>query len=290
MTSIYDWSATPASNATVGSINFAESQLPSTLNDSNRQAMADVAAWRDFLGGAKISSGTDTITLTSGLSLSAYAQGQLFAFEAGGANTGAVTLNVDSVGAKAIVKYHDVALIAGDIEAGGIYVVAYEATADNFQLLSPVSNAPGTGDTSGPGSSTDNAIPKFDGTGGKTLQNSGVVIDDDDNLSGHGAEVNAQTGTTYTALGSDNGKVVTLNNASTVALTLPQTTTETIAAGWQATFVQLGAGSVTIDIEGSDTQNGAATQLTLTGQYSAVTIIKLTAGSPNAYLVVGDFS
>lgn len=106
--------------------------------------MADVAMWRDFMGGAKISSGTDTITLTSGLSLSAYAQGMMFAFEAGGANTGAVTLNVDSVGAKAIKKYHDVDLASGDIEAAGIYLVAYEATADNFQLLSPVSNAPGS--------------------------------------------------------------------------------------------------------------------------------------------------
>lgn len=34
------------------------------------------------------------------------------------------------------------------------------------------------GDASGPGSSTDNAIARFDGTGGKTLQNSGATIDD----------------------------------------------------------------------------------------------------------------
>jgi len=38
------------------------------------------------------------------------------------------------------------------------------------------------GDASGPGSSTDNAIARFDGTGGKTLQNSGVVIDDNNIL------------------------------------------------------------------------------------------------------------
>ncbi len=40
----------------------------------------------------------------------------------------------------------------------------------------------GAGDASGPGSSTDNAIARFDGTGGKTLQNSGVVIDDNNIL------------------------------------------------------------------------------------------------------------
>jgi len=35
------------------------------------------------------------------------------------------------------------------------------------------------GDASGPASSTDNAIARFDGTGGKTLQNSTVTISDD---------------------------------------------------------------------------------------------------------------
>lgn len=177
MASIFDWSTTASSNASVGSINWAEGMAPSAVNDSARYEMADVAGWRDLLGGAKISTGTDTIALTSGLSISAYAQGMMFAFEAGGANTGAVTLNVDSVGAKAIKKYHDVDLASGDIEAAGIYLVAYEATADNFQLLSPVSNAPG--DASGPASSTDNAIVRFDGTGGKTVQDTtGWSIDD----------------------------------------------------------------------------------------------------------------
>ena len=40
-----DWSTTPGSNANVGSINWAEGQAPSTINDSARQMMADVADW-----------------------------------------------------------------------------------------------------------------------------------------------------------------------------------------------------------------------------------------------------
>ena len=40
----------------------------------------------------------------------------------------------------------------------------------------------GAGDVTGPGSSTDNAIARFDGAGGKTLQNSGITIDDSNNL------------------------------------------------------------------------------------------------------------
>lgn len=42
--------------------------------------------------------------------------------------------------------------------------------------------ASGSGDVTGPASSTDNAIVRFDGTGGKTLQNSGIKIDDTDQL------------------------------------------------------------------------------------------------------------
>lgn len=41
------------------------------------------------------------------------------------------------------------------------------------------------GDVSGPSSSTDNAIARFDGTTGKWIQNSGVIIEDDDSV--HGA-------------------------------------------------------------------------------------------------------
>ncbi|MHC4302674.1 MAG: hypothetical protein ACYS7Y_35895, partial [Planctomycetota bacterium] len=40
----------------------------------------------------------------------------------------------------------------------------------------------GGGDVSGPASSSDNAIPRFDGTSGTQLQNSGVSIDDSNNM------------------------------------------------------------------------------------------------------------
>ena len=141
MASFYDWSTTASSNATQTPINWAEGMPPSAVNDSARATLGKLAEWRDFFGGVKISSGTDTVTLTSGLSLTAYAQGMLFGFEAGGTNTGAVTLNVDSIGAKAVVKNSDVALASGDIKAGGIYLVAYEATNDRFQLLTQTGSA-----------------------------------------------------------------------------------------------------------------------------------------------------
>ena len=47
----------------------------------------------------------------------------------------------------------------------------------------------GSGDASGPASSTDNAVARFNGIGGKTLQNSGVIVGDTNSITG----VNALT-------------------------------------------------------------------------------------------------
>jgi len=61
----------------------------------------------------------------------------------------------------------------------------YPASVDEA-LDELASSGGGSGDVSGPGSSTDNAVARFDGTGGKTIQDSGVTIDDSDNVSGVG--------------------------------------------------------------------------------------------------------
>ena len=56
---------------------------------------------------------------------------------------------------------------------------AVTTTAAELNLLDGKS---AVGDASGPGSSTNNAIARFDGTGGKTLQNSGTTISDDGDI------------------------------------------------------------------------------------------------------------
>ena len=44
-----------------------------------------------------------------------------------------------------------------------------------------------TGDVDGPASATNNAIPRYSGTSGKTVKASGIIIDDSNNMSGIGA-------------------------------------------------------------------------------------------------------
>jgi hypothetical protein len=69
--------------------------------------------------------------------LTAYTAGQMFYFVAGGANTGAVTLNIDGLGSRNMTRHGSVALVAGDILSGEVCVVVYDGT--RFQLLNPAS-------------------------------------------------------------------------------------------------------------------------------------------------------
>jgi hypothetical protein len=77
--------------------------------------------------------GTDTITAAMVPALTAYAAGQMFYFVAAGDNTGAVTINIDSLGAKSVTRDGSTALVAGDITNGKVVVIVYDGT--RFQLL-----------------------------------------------------------------------------------------------------------------------------------------------------------
>lgn len=61
--------------------------------------------------------------------------GSWFFFQPNLANTGAATLNVNSLGAKSITKFWDQALVSGDLAANVVYVVFYNGT--NFVLMNP---------------------------------------------------------------------------------------------------------------------------------------------------------
>jgi len=78
-------------------------------------------------------SGADTITATASPPITAYATGQTFRFVSAGANTGAVTLNINTIGNKAVTKTGTTALAAGDIPSGAVVEVVYDGT--RFQLL-----------------------------------------------------------------------------------------------------------------------------------------------------------
>jgi hypothetical protein len=137
----YNWSQTAASNATADpSINWAEGQSPSSINDSARAMMAATAKYRDDIAGALITSGTSTAyTLTSNSIFDSATQmnGQMIAFSPHVTNsTGPVTLTVDSIsgGPFYLRSAPGVDLPAGTIIAGTPYTALFNSTNQEFYL------------------------------------------------------------------------------------------------------------------------------------------------------------
>jgi hypothetical protein len=99
--------------------------------------------------------------------------------------------------------------------------------------------------------------------------------------------LNAQTGTTYTLVAADSGKLVTSSNASAVVITIPPSV---FAAGEQINVQSIGAG-LTSFAQGAGvtiTSTGAtATAPILRAQFSACTII---CTASNTFTVIGDIS
>jgi hypothetical protein len=98
---------------------------------------------------------------------------------------------------------------------------------------------------------------------------------------------NAQTGTSYSLVAGDLNKLVTLSNAGTITLTVPN---GVFTTGQQINIQQLGAGTVQIRNDGTTvlTSTGAtSTAPNLRAQYSAATII---CTSSNNFTVIGDLS
>ena len=99
--------------------------------------------------------------------------------------------------------------------------------------------------------------------------------------------LNAQTGTTYTLVAADSGKLVTSSNASAVVITIPPSV---FAAGEQINVQQIGAGQVTFaaGVGVTITSTGATSAAPLLrAQNSACTII---CTASNTFTVIGDLS
>ena len=99
-----------------------------------------------------------------------------------------------------------------------------------------------------------------------------------------GVAVNAQTGTTYTTVLLDNNKVVTLDNASAIALTVPLNSSVAYPTGAQIHLYNKGAGQVTVAGDTGVTVN-SSNGLKLRAQYSVATLIKL---DTNTWVLIGD--
>lgn len=138
----------------------------------------------------------------------------------------------------------------------------------------------------GPSSSTDNTLPRFDGATGKALQGSGVVVGDNDEISGYKGNINAQTGTSYTLTAADTGKVVELTNAAAITLDIPNS----LPVGWCCTVVQGGSGAVTFTPASGATLRNRQSHTKTAGQWAVCMLYVRTnsGGSAAEYVLGGD--
>lgn len=99
--------------------------------------------------------------------------------------------------------------------------------------------------------------------------------------------INAQTGTTYTTVLADDGKLVTCDNAAAISVTIPPNSSVAYGIGTQINFMQLGAGQVTIVAGSGVTLRSQGSKLKLAGQYAVATCVKI---ATDTWAVVGNLS
>jgi hypothetical protein len=103
---------------------------------------------------------------------------------------------------------------------------------------------------------------------------------DGTSISGFDATINDQTGTAYTLLASDNGKVVVLDNGSAVTVTVPSG----LGVGFNCSFVQKGAGQVTFSASSTTIYNRQS-HTKINAQYGVASIV---AYAGDVFVLAGD--
>lgn len=217
---IQSWSTTAASNGTAdSSINWAEGQPRSSVNNSARSMMAAHAKDRNLRNGSIVTSGTaDAQIFFSGLNYTTVPTGLRATLKIGPGltNTGPATLNMDNIGAAAIKNSLGGALSGGELVAGTYREFIFDGT--NPILINTTSE---TAMAAGRLTYVSATALKFAPYNGGKLKISGVLFDvPPTGITGLGntsvyvnstAAQNLAADTTYLVSAFNNGGVLTAN-------------------------------------------------------------------------------
>ena len=135
---LHKWSQIATADATADStINWAEGQSPSSVNDSARGMMAALAKWRDDITGISTTGGSGSAyTISSSQVIASNTNGFTVQFTPGVTNTGAVTLSVDGNTVIPLRFLTGVELLAGTLISGSLYQATYRAASSEWLLHS----------------------------------------------------------------------------------------------------------------------------------------------------------
>ena len=132
------------------------------------------------------------------------------------------------------------------------------------------------------GNSTTGTITITDGANGDiTLapNGSGKTDFNDNAITGYGADLQTESGTSKTLAASDNGTMIVCSSSSAITITVPAS----LPTGFNCMIIQSGSGQVSLSASSTtlNNRNGSKTA----GQYAILTLVHL--GS-NVFVVSGD--
>jgi hypothetical protein len=213
--------------------------------------------------------------------------------------------SISSTGSDTNIDLLLVAKGTGVVKAGGVEVVTLTGTQalTNKTLTSPVLTTPRFADLGFIADANGNELivmdtvasavneirianaatggtPAIAAQGGDTNVGINLVTKGTGTVQVNGGEIgaitteNAQTGTTYTLVLSDGGKLVSMSNASANTLTVPPNSSVAFPIGTQISLLQYGAGQTTIAAGSGVTIRSFNSQLKLYGQYAAAAVWK----------------
>lgn len=247
--------ATSAANtAAASATSAATSATTAATSATNAAAAANAAATAadTAADGADTAAGSATTAAASANTAATSATNA-----AGAANTAASTANTAATAA-------DDAADAATAAASAANTAATTAgdAADDATAAASAANTAATSATSAAASATSAAA---------------------DAVAAATVTVNAQVGTTYTLVLSDVAKLVTLDNAAAITLTIPPNSSVAWPVGKSVILQQIGAGQVTV-LEGSGVTLRTKGPK-LNGQYAAATLLKT---ATNVWTLIGD--
>jgi hypothetical protein len=167
----------------------------------------------------------NTLTITASATIGIDVD-QVMADATSGAVTATLSAITDGADHELVVRKTDSSANAVTVTDGSLSVtlttqnqaVTLAMTAAGAWFVTANGNTTGSGDVVGPTSATDNAIARFDGTSGKTIQNSAVTIADTTGV------IAGTQGVTFSGSTSGTTALVPTAIAGTTTLTLPAVT------------------------------------------------------------------
>ncbi len=250
-----DGQTTPTANIPMGGFKITNLATGTAATDA-----ATVAQIQSNGAALVTVTGTDTLTGTLTPALVAYVTGAVYYFVAPATNTGAVTLNIDTLGAKAVTRDGTTALVAGDIVSGEMVAVVYDGT--RFQLISAVNsftNLNVSGTLTVAGATTLNGNLQVGNAAADTVnfQASGWTLTNNVSVIGTWADIGTITtadinggtidGTTigggtaaagtFTTVGATTGNITTVNATTVDSTNLEVTNILRDVSHWQRLFL-----------------------------------------------------